>query len=379
MEFFPLLVYAAITKAVFKRVPYYSFFDGYPFLYENPETNQKAFICVSEKVGSSAWKALLLKSFDENFFATFVNSTKIDPHAAQFRNNKTEKTTKAMYEAALKDSSIPRIMLVRNPYSRILSGYLDKVDAANFTANPLQRRQFFKGFKSKSGGFPAFAKYVKEVHERDIHPNNTKRAFLNDHYALQSDKCFIPQGMRFDYYLKIEHISLWYPFLISLLGLQKAASSGWNFTTSWRPAAINNSNKNASDLHRVLSPSPQSCFYTAPGQSCEDVANDFRRLGQADFCPENMKQQGKKRNGLSPLTVEDITDEDTFIGRSISSMSFFYTESVAKDITDFARKDLAMFNYPVWNGTDIQTFAEGCVATATVANCSTIDQFAMYS
>ena len=151
---------------MFKRVPYYRVFDGFPYLYINPQTNQKAIICFCEKVGSTAWKTLLLKSFnDTNFLSSSA-------HGGEYKNDSTPKITRDVYEAALIDPDIPKLMFIRNPYSRLLSGYGDKV--YNITDAYL-RRSYFKGFKAKDKNFANFVQYVKEVHERDIIRTTTNR------------------------------------------------------------------------------------------------------------------------------------------------------------------------------------------------------------
>lgn len=423
-----------MSKAVFKRVPYYSLLDGYPYLYVNPETKQKAIICFCEKVGSTLWKTLLFKSFNESHFRS-MNILKFDPHAAQYKNRYTPKTTKEIFEAAVKNKTIPRIMLVRNPYSRLLSGFLDKVNVTN--AN--QRRMFFKGFKDKSGAFATFAKYVRGVHERDIEPTNRKAPFLNDHYMLQSDKCFIPSGIRYDYVLKVEHTAIWYPFLINLLGLQKAASTGWNFTNSWhktKPIIKNSTNISSAVYHKTVdkandiaksaativtkttiitstsksdsSSTPSittsvtstteflntnssinsnafdsfndntpTCFYSPPGLSCQDLHKKDGTLSYETPCETNYLMQSEVNGGYN-LTVEALMDENTFIGRSIAAMKAYYNPQIAIDVTSFAQKDLDTFGYAPWDGVDVIQYAHDNVINRMAANCSVLGQFDLF-
>jgi len=420
-----------MSKAVFKRVPYYSLLDGFPYLYINPETKQKAIICFCEKVGSTSWKALLYKSFNESQFQS-MNILKFDPHAAQYKNRFTPKTTKEIFEAAVKNKSIPRIMLVRNPYSRLLSGFLDKVNVTN----AVQRRLFFKGFKDKSGAYASFVKYVRGVHERDIEPTNRKAPFLNDHYMLQSDKCFIPGGMRYDYILKVEHTAIWYPFLINLLGLQKVASSGWNFTNAWRrskptmkgsanisnainsnktfdirtsvativtktiirtsittksdssaPATsttsvsstttefIGNNNSSIDDaISDDFEDSSPPCFYSPPGLTCHDLHRANGTFSYETPCDTNYLVA----KGTYNLTVAALMDESTFIGRSIAAMRAYYTPEIAADVTSFAQKDLDTFGYAAWDGNDVVKYAQDNIVNRLAANCSVMGQFDLW-
>lgn len=50
------------------RVSTKDIMDGFPFLFKNDRTGQKAIICLIEKTGSSAWKSLLIKHLDPDCF-----------------------------------------------------------------------------------------------------------------------------------------------------------------------------------------------------------------------------------------------------------------------------------------------------------------------
>lgn len=76
---------------------------------------------------------------------------------------------------------------------------------------------------------------------------------MNAHFELLSKHCLLPDGMQYDYFLKVEDVSMWYAPLISLLNLQKHAAAGWGSSTKFWPG-------NAG-----------GCFMTSPGMSCEDM------------------------------------------------------------------------------------------------------------
>ena len=389
-------------------------FDGYPYLYINPRTNQKAIICFLEKVGSTAWKTLLLKSFNVPYLS-------ISPHVAEYKNKNTPKVTREMFEAALKNPVIPKIMFVRNPYSRLLSGFVDKV--YNVTDASL-RQKFFKGFKASNKNFNTFIKYVKGVHERDNHPNNSKPPFLNTHYIPQSERCFINVGMRFDYYLKVEQTPIWYPYILNLLGLVGDASSGWDFGDSFRNQKSNMSasstgSNNKTAVDRVANSAATStttvsttttttttttskvgdtsttvitikttttnstipteaetiedstshaptCFYSPPGVSCHDLHKGGAGISYNTTCQNNasVKKQGYD------LTVESLLTEGSFVGRSVAAMKELYTPQNIADVTSFAERDLLMFGYPYWDGRDIMQYVKGIADMTSTANCT---------
>jgi hypothetical protein len=265
---------------------------------------------------------------------------------------------------------------------------MDKVNVSN----PSQRRAFFKGYKDKTGGFASFVKYVKGVHERDIAPTNNKPPFLNDHYMLQSDKCFLPQGLRYNYYLKVEHMPVWYPFLINLLGLQKTASSGWTNSNSHNSNPNLNNNSSSHDNSTTITVTTTTvtlvtttiieagvattsssestdtttsttapsydCFYAPPGESCPLLP-----LSNPCSLPPY------------PLTSAQLLDESSFTGRSLAAMRVFYSSpEIAQDVTAFAQQDLDTFGYQPWDGIDVLAYANDVVRADERANCSLLNQ-----
>eukprot|EP01036_Dinobryon_divergens_P031130 gene31130-40481_t len=415
----------AIAKVVFRRVPYYRVFDGFPYLYINPQTNQRAVICFCEKVGSTAWKTLLLKSFnDSNFLSTSA-------HIGEYKNNSTPKITRDIYEAALTDPETPKIMFIRNPYSRLLSGFGDKV--YNITDANL-RRKYFKGFKAKDKTFANFVKYVRDVHERDIHPNNSKPPFLNPHYMLQSEKCFIPQGMRYHYYLKVEHTPVWYPFALKLLGLESVASSGWDVDNTFRNIKMNSTalslTNSTADMieHSTTASSPSSattitttitttttstttsttvssvsstntvvtntttvntkttvmdnsneeaptCFYSPPGFPCKKLhtGGSDGGLSYSTQCIANDTRYAYLQS--YNITLETMIDEDSFVGRSIAAMKEMYTPEIVSDATSFVERDLLMFGYAYWDGGDIMQYIKDLIYMRTGPNCTDLSLY----
>ena len=420
------LVARNVARSVYKRVPFYHVFDGYPYLYINPRTNQKAIICFLEKVGSTAWKTLLLKSFNA------VPILTVSPHIAEYKNKYTPKVTREMFEAALRNPVIPKIMFVRNPYSRLLSGFIDKV--YNVT-DPSLRQKFFKGFKASNKNFNTFIKYVKGVHERDNHPNNSKPPFLNSHYIPQSERCFINVGMRYNYYLKVEQTPIWYPYILNLLGLVREASSGWDFGESFRNQRSNattasgssvvttraanktaaggassaddsattsttisttttttttttskvgdtsttvitiktttTNSTTASEAETIIDDSPSqtpTCFYSPPGVSCHalhESGGDAGSISYSTTCQYN----GSTEQGYN-LTVESLLSEGSFVGRSVAAMKDLYTPQNIADVTSFAERDLLMFGYPYWDGRDVMQYVKDIAEMPTTANCT---------
>eukprot|EP00511_Aplanochytrium_stocchinoi_P013045 CAMPEP_0204891496 /NCGR_PEP_ID=MMETSP1349-20130617/27376_1 /ASSEMBLY_ACC=CAM_ASM_000710 /TAXON_ID=215587 /ORGANISM="Aplanochytrium stocchinoi, Strain GSBS06" /LENGTH=248 /DNA_ID=CAMNT_0052056903 /DNA_START=228 /DNA_END=974 /DNA_ORIENTATION=+ len=214
------------------------------------------------------------------------------------------KTTMEEFHNALMNSTIKRFMFVRNPYSRLLSAYLDKVILQH------KRGVYPHRFK-ESSGFPGFLHALRNENRRGV--------FTRFTYAPLSKLCEIPKGMKYDYYLKIEQMKYWYKPFINHLDMQAAVSLGWNVTTKW----FHGGN--------------QSCFYASPGQTCASMfdAGVFDADGG----------QGNKED-----TLKEIKPKSFHATGSDSQLGYFYNAFLVGNLVkSFAKDDFNTFLYPFWN------------------------------
>mmetsp|Transcript_14561 Transcript_14561/g.19971 ORF Transcript_14561/g.19971 Transcript_14561/m.19971 type:complete len:188 (+) Transcript_14561:733-1296(+) len=155
----------------------------------------------------------------------------------------------------------------------------------------------------------------------------------------------LPMGMRYDYYLKIETMPHWYEALINLLDLRDEASSGWDYSSYWRPA-----------VNGVM---PEKCFYAPPGKTCQDM---FTHPVPGDGSTTNRrlkKQKHKKTVHVKSLSskIHEFINE-TFntlkkfvhVKNSSTKLKEYYDETTVKRISKFAQCDLQAFGYPEWDG-----------------------------
>ena len=129
---------------------------------------------------------------------------------------------------ALGDNTVPRYMIVRDPYARVLSGFLEKILGQ-------------KGFRREIGmvaeevpskdpaGFQVFldaldAKF-KENPAR-IDPHFAPQSGIGK-YPMRSSGCQIQEGFQYDYILKLEEISEWMADFIVMNGLEGRTRTGW--------------------------------------------------------------------------------------------------------------------------------------------------------
>ena len=129
---------------------------------------------------------------------------------------------------ALGADTVPRFIIVRDPYARALSGFLDKM----FAGTGLYRKQFGMAEKPSrdAAGFQVFLDALEA--KLKAKPKN-----VDQHFAPQSSmgkrpyqnvsSCFIQEGYQYDFILKLEEMSEWMADFIVMNGLVERTRTGW--------------------------------------------------------------------------------------------------------------------------------------------------------
>ena len=178
-----------------------------------------------------------------------------------------------------------QLLLVRNPHTRLLSGYLDQVVGKRAAGRfPAGYDPFVGGSALPAGGFDAFVRAVVGAKE------------LEDHFKLLCEQCGIHVGMEYRY-LKVEDMNEWYDEIICMLSLQDAAGSGWQ--EPFLP-------------HHGDSP----CFHSRPTSGCAS----------------NCSRPGRQLRVVMPTHANDQLEE-------------YYTEELAELVSSWAQADLQTFGY----------------------------------
>ena len=271
--------------------------DGVPFLHTHVDqgVSHAAVICLVEKVGSTTWKLLLLQGLRD--LTTRASILTHSPHGAPASPCSAEWLSIA-----------PRFLLVRNPYSRLLSGFLDKC--------LLQRWKIFFHAEfdcpsevTQHGAVTAFAHFVEVVARLELRRNGSQEP-LDSHFSPQARHCDVESG--YDYYLPVEQMPRWYGPFISVLGLEQVARSGWNITTKWWKG------------HK-------ECFYSPPGRGCDGSVESVVRQGPASF---------------------HYTGSDAQLGA-------YYTPRLARLVSAAYKKDFSLFGvYPEWDGRNANAYLD---------------------
>ena len=134
-------------------------------------------------------------------------------------------TTREEIVSRISEPEHLRFMWLRNPYSRLLSGFLDKGVGGNIN------EKYNAGMGNYGAPFTPtpseFLRFVKAL--LSMRADGEK---IDKHFELQAHQCGMQHGMQYDFHLKVEDIHVWYPDLVALFGLEDTVSSGWSFQVS---------------------------------------------------------------------------------------------------------------------------------------------------
>lgn len=291
-------------------------------------------LCVPAKCGVEAWSELLRVHQRRN--AGMI----VSGYCGHGCRNSTEATAFALTPRL-------RLLIVRNPYERLLSGFLDQVGrlteqsehmlglTVGFLADPKMRKKSclvrpasethicrLKWNTSKE----SFQQFVRELVVATSNGRNAGYGFSNDHLLpimhrrVQDSgvrRCLTPRfrdnKTRLDQYyqvLKVEEMAAWYPRLVSMLGLTNTVRRGW-------PG--------------------NGCWWKAPGLSCTETltGNHPEAVHSATTCATGAE------GGMDPRKVGHAT-------QACSKLRRYYTPELAELVSEWARADLDAFGYPPW-------------------------------
>jgi hypothetical protein len=227
-------------------------------------------------------------------------------------------------------ATAPRIMLTRDPYSRLLSVYLDKVHAPQVQG---LRPSIELPWDPTRDPNITFASFVTNITAANPH-------LLNMHIKPQSLLCGLSAtfGFEYDYFLPIEEIDEWYVPLVLRLGIEQTVQNPevWNeVSKSWKSA--------------------RSCFY-APDGDCGAVDRRVEALktscssaASGAEAPES-EVEGRLRR-LEAAASTSLGDQTTHATGAHSKREAYYTPALADLVTEWARADLERFHYPRWRPT----------------------------
>ena len=342
-------------------------YGGFPYLFINQRTGQKAIFCLNQKAGSSTWKGLLLKNLDPICFLKLMNVSNVHKTVCKY----VKATSDSELEEAIKDKSVPRIMIIREPYGRLLSGYLDKIENRSYSVSYTPNYPYLY---NKSTGFDGFVKLLSLASKYSYKG-------INRHFLPQSNKCFLDNNkFSYDYYLKMEHTDGWYEPIIQLLGLEDDVSSGWNFTTNWNPSG------KSICFHHSLNKTCDQMFLRSNSIYANDMKQQYHRSNNNSSITKHVgtpSNESHDNNTIDitissttktpttttaatvssnpALLISSILNQTTIGGHNkgaSSKLSAYFNQSIAMNANIFFANDLRFFNYPIWDGVDAKKYIE---------------------
>lgn len=270
--------------------------DRWPFVFVHPRTNKTAILCFCHKGGSMAWTSLLAKARSHSNARWAHHSTFIEYPSPSGSLSESRSFVARHIVALLQNTGVPRIRLIRNPYARLLSAYLDKLTLNNHSTgfdHWVLRRVKPPGFRV-GDSFNRFLELVTGA------PDVSR---LNEHFRLQHDACVLPNGSSWDYELKVEEMSSWYAPVLQMLGLEDTACTGWT--------------------HKL----GQECFFRPPGRDCNGTAISSNYAGAF----------GGNGGRLNHVHNRGAT----------SKLADFFTNATLTEVTTrWVHADLVRFGYP---------------------------------
>lgn len=259
------------------------------------------------KAGSSEWLRLQVLALSGKWIK--------NPHWPPWRREVESVLRYTPSAIAAAGGELIRILIVRSPYERMLSAYMDKVVKVThghlqLAPRSMQRNGSFAEFvrlaiaERTPRSWLAAAHYgplTKWWQETTITKKEETSCTVKPN-ATPNHSCWLgfPNTMRI---LKLDLIDTWYADLVHTLGWEDKVNDG-----RWAGG----------------------CFYRPQGTTCETA------LGAPSSPGNETCVRGRHVGQTSSKTCV--------------SMAEHYTPEIASAVTEYARDDLVRFGYPVWHG-----------------------------
>lgn len=260
-------------------------------------------VCLVEKCASSRFKALLCRASGFNL------SDCVFPHRVSFPNVLRTKDEVRRFADSGRQFSL---ILVRNPYLRILSGYLDKYLDGKF-----KNERYLGGRMAKN--FTDFVGMMYECWSTNGTYGNPQQTFMYPHFTPIVDHCNVRDGLRYDHYLKVEQMACWLKPFLRAVGIYESAATGWDKVQGGKLVATT------------------ECYYTPPNMTCEEYYGQDRAMQDPD-CGCSLQAQagtdGASRHATGSAAV----------------LHEHFTPEAARQVTSMYAADFAYFEYPAWDG-----------------------------
>ena len=314
--------------------------------------------CLPFKVGWTAWHLLFLRHFPGAAYdRDYVGRGQSEP---TFDDPFPRAPRVPRFMAHPRACAVLQIILVRNPYERMLSYYLDKVQHSclhrtrcSTSSKPGNKASYWpKGLKRGA----SFADTLRAVARSALPEGRLEHAQLSHkwfaalHYApisLMHSRCMRTAGAGGSRrVLKVEYMDEWYGDLVRELGLQQTVASGWGgrgeeqcFHVLRRHGSCAATNRTLTACHADGSGAQRTATAAVAVVAAARSGGGDAAGGGAQADPQRLLQHRQRHNRGT---------------RSL--MSKYYTPELARLVSSYAKSDIEAFKYPRWDGDPMKPF-----------------------
>eukprot|EP01023_Acetabularia_acetabulum_P067047 TRINITY_DN916_c0_g1_i4.p1 TRINITY_DN916_c0_g1~~TRINITY_DN916_c0_g1_i4.p1 ORF type:complete len:351 (-),score=39.70 TRINITY_DN916_c0_g1_i4:439-1491(-) len=263
-----------------------------PYIYHinGKKPNQEFIICTTPKSGNTRVKMMLQKIQDQSSRRTIYRFRQYHPLAWK---------TPQEINKLLQNSSIPRFIIARDPYIRVISMYNDKIAQKADVPEKLHNR-FFQGLhvNPKQKKNMTFDEFVELLYHRNFGNNVHLEHPVDRHFQAQSTLCALDLGLSYNYVLKLENMNDWYDCFVRDVNVREEVMHGY--------------------------PEQDDCFFSSPMFPCKGPV--------------------LRENGVM-ASVQDAMSQQHQTGSAAMVHEFYTNETTLKMVTQIYWEDIINFNY----------------------------------
>lgn len=223
-----------------------------------------------------------------------------------------------MFQDTSADTTVPKFVIGRHPYTRMLSGFLDKMTwteshGKDWTTVRQINFRLARGeaelFQATPDGFREFVLMLSK-HVLAGTP-------VNEHFEPMINVCDV-RKVQYQYYLRLEDMPTWFPCLRAGLKLERFSDTGWD-----------HSRKYHSDWYSEYN---DKCWWSPKGMSCSEYAELSQKLLEGS---------------ISEIAVDNVDahDHDIHATSADEKWKQFYTQEVADTVYQMYKLDFDLFGY----------------------------------
>lgn len=217
-------------------------------------------------------------------------------------------------------NSFPTFILGRSPYTRLLSGFLDKMtvqDRGNdmFTlqvTNAALGRGETDFFEDSKESFRDFLTQIIAVMKTGT--------VVNEHFAPMVSVCNVRE-VQYHYFLRLEDMTKWMPCLRDALQLGTFTDLGWDHDRTLR-----------SDWYK---PYYKGCWWRPKGMSCKEYMQQSRDFVQGYRTSIEVPQSNVPSGSAADVHQTSANDK----------LASYYDQEIADMVYDAYRIDFEAFGY----------------------------------